>query len=279
MTDDLHILLQLQDIDAAIDNFKSRIQMVETQIGAKTKELESLKSNLVSAKSTLQSHQAKKKELELAAEEKEKIVKKHQSELNSLKSNDAYKAMLVEITNAKAEVHKIEDQILETMEAIDKADKDYKAHEQKVKSQEASLRGEIQKFEGQKNGLNQESSAKQAERDTYAQTVPEKLRSIYDAIRVKRGTLAIVPMTGSNCSGCRMALTPNQANEVRKRKNIVRCENCSRIVYLPEDASAVSAAPATPAEKSPAAVDAVPAVTAPAGDAASSASANPPIAS
>ncbi len=245
MTDDLHLLLKLQEFDVAIDDLKNKAKSLALQIQSKTKDLEVLKTSTTAAKSNLQTKQARKKELELAVDEKEKIVKKHQTELNSLKSNDAYKAMLIEINNAKQEVTKIEDDILNVMESVEAAEKEYKAQEQKMKSQESVMKGDVQKLEGEKAAVLEAEKAKQAEREAYAQTVPEKPRTLYDYIREKRGTNAIVPMVESNCSGCRMILTPHQANEVRKRKNLVRCETCSRIVYLPEETSAKET-PATP---------------------------------
>jgi len=238
MIDDLNFLLKLQDLDLKIDGLRAQDESLENKVQGKTRDLESLKSSLAAAKAALQSRLAKRKELELTAEESEKIVKKHQAELNSLKSNDAYKAMLVEITNAKREVRKIEDEILEVMESIESAEKDYKAKEQKEKSEEGILKGEIQKLEAERSAIIQAEKSKAEERAAYAQTIPEKLRNLYEAIRQKRGTMVLVPIIESNCSGCRMSLTPNLANEVRKKKRIVRCETCSRIVYLPEEAPA-----------------------------------------
>ncbi len=52
----------------------------------------------------------KEKEMELAAREEK--IKNNNLELNSVKSNDAYKALLTEIDNAKIEKTAFEDEIL-----------------------------------------------------------------------------------------------------------------------------------------------------------------------
>src|SRR5207244_10281573 len=67
----------------------------------------------------------KAKELEVA--DKEAAIKKHQNELNAVKSNEAFKALMHEIDRAKAEKNQIEDAILQLMEeaeAVVRAEKD-----------------------------------------------------------------------------------------------------------------------------------------------------------
>jgi predicted nucleic acid-binding Zn-ribbon protein len=176
-----------------------------------------------------------KKQLEGEAEAKEQQIKKHQGELNSLKSNDAYKAMLTEIEFAKQALGKIEEDTLVAMEAIDAAEKDFKAKDQKVKSDENVVKAEIKTIEAEKQQLLDEEKAKRGERDTFEASIPENLRSHYNAIRTKRGGLAIVPITHNACSGCRMMLTPDKGVQAKKAKNMVVCDSCSRILYLPKE--------------------------------------------
>src|SRR5690349_17947636 len=97
MIEDLSLLIKLQEQDIAIDDLKEKASAIVPLIEKKTKSLEALRQSLKASKDTLAAHQLKKKQLELDADAQEKLVQKHNSELNSLKSNDAYKAMLGEI--------------------------------------------------------------------------------------------------------------------------------------------------------------------------------------
>src|SRR4051812_36420369 len=106
MQDELSFLVKLQDQDTAIDETNQTAEAITPLIEAKTHSIEKLKADLKAAKDALSQHQLRKKQLELDAEAQEKLVQKHNSELNSLKSNDAYKAMLAEIQGAKDAVVK-----------------------------------------------------------------------------------------------------------------------------------------------------------------------------
>ncbi|MCG3203522.1 MAG: hypothetical protein KCHDKBKB_00192 [Elusimicrobia bacterium] len=246
MQGELSFLIELQKFDGAIDDLQQKSDELLPLIQNKNKQIEKLKADLKFTKEALSHHQLKKKQLEADAEAQEKLIQKHNSELNSLKSNDAYKAMLGEIQAAKQKVVKIEDEILSLMEAVEIDDKKYKELEKKFKSDEATIRSEIQSLESQKENLSSEVKKKKEERSQYATTVPPTLLGQYEAIREKRGSLAIVPMVNSSCSGCNMGLTQSKANEIRKAKSMVLCDSCSRILYvLPEDPVA-SASPAVP---------------------------------
>src|SRR5581483_9914210 len=108
MQNDLSFLIELQQKDLSVDAAMGEASDRDPQIQALQKKIDTLKSTLKTSKEKLAQFQLKKKQLEGDADAKEKLVQKHQSELNSLKSNDAYKAMLDEIKAAKEAVVKIE---------------------------------------------------------------------------------------------------------------------------------------------------------------------------
>lgn len=238
MQNELNLLLKLQEHDAELDALLEKISSENALIAAKNKEAESLKSSLKSAKDTLTAAQMQKKKLEGEAEAQEQKVQKHQGELNSLKSNDAYKAMLLEIEMAKQALKQIEDNILGAMETADAAEKDLKAKEQKVKAEEGAVKAAASAMQADVDKVSADEKAKRTVRDEFAATVPAALKSHYDAIRKKRGGLAIVAVAKDTCSGCRMKLPPNKVNDVKKAKAMIVCDSCSRILYFPVEASA-----------------------------------------
>jgi predicted nucleic acid-binding Zn-ribbon protein len=242
MQNELNLLLKLQEHDTALDAIQEKIAAATVLISAKTKEAEALKSSLKSAKDALTAAQMKKKQLEGEAEAKEQLVKKHQGELNSLKSNDAYKAMLLEIDMAKQAVNQIEESILGAMETVDAAEKDLKAKEQKVKAEEGVIRSAAAAMQSDLDAVAADEKTKRAARDEFAATVPAALLSRYDAIR-KRGGASIVALVNNTCTGCRMKLPPNKVNDVKKAKAMIVCDSCSRILYAPVENAAPAANP------------------------------------
>lgn len=244
MQGELSYLIELQQKDLGVDAIEREAQSRDPLIQEVQKKIDALKTNLKSSKEQLSQYQSKKKQLELDVDAKEKLVQKHQSELNSLKSNDAYKAMLEEIKTAKNAVVKIEDEILVVMEKIDAEDKKMKEADKAAKTEEGSLTSKIKSMEAEKAVLLDQAKQKKAERDEYAKTIPSALLSQYEMIREKSDGVAIVPMEHNTCGGCNMKMSPAKANDVTKAKNMVLCDNCTRILYVPvAPAEAASASP------------------------------------
>jgi predicted nucleic acid-binding Zn-ribbon protein len=242
MLEQLSSLIELQRHDTAVDELQAKVMEFDPLIKKKTGELETLRNTLKTSKESLTANTLKKKQLEGEVEEQQKLVQKHNAELNSLKSNDAYKAMLGEIQGAKQKVTAIEDQILVVMEAIEANDRAYKEAEKKFKSDESALKADVQKLEDSKASAAAVVATRKAERDTFAKTVSATVVSQYEAVRNRSGGVAIVPMINNSCGGCHLSLTQNKINEVRKAKNVVMCEVCSRIIYLAPSATAAPAA-------------------------------------
>lgn len=252
MQNELSFLIKLQDMDIAIDELKSQAEDVAPLIQSKNQSLESLKTGLKTAKEKLTANQLKKKQLEGDVEAQEKLVQKHNSELNSLKSNDAYKAMLGEIQAAKEKATKIEDEILVVMELMDAAEKESKELDKKFKSDEGVVRAEIQQLEAKKNEIIAQATAKKNERDEFSKTVPPALLSQYETIREQRGGVAIAPLLNNkSCGGCRMGLTPAKVNEVVKAKAMVLCDTCTRILYNPPSSDSAAAPASNPPQATP----------------------------
>lgn len=247
MLDQLPSLIELQRHDNEVAELQAKVTVFDPLIAKKNAELDALRTGLKTSKDSLTANTLKKKQLEGQAEEQQKLVQKHNAELNSLKSNDAYKAMLSEIQTAKKAVTDIEDQILVVMEAIESNDRKYKEAERKFKSDEASLKNDVQRIESDKAAAVERVNARKAERDAFAQTLPGAAVTQYETIRDKRGGVAIVAMINNSCGGCHLALTQNKINEVKKAKNPVICESCSRIIYFPAPAETAPPAPAAPA--------------------------------
>jgi predicted nucleic acid-binding Zn-ribbon protein len=247
MQGDLPLLIELQKKDLAIDAIQQDAASRGPLIQSIQKKIDTLKTSIKSSKENLTQFQLKKKQLELDVEAKEKLVQKHNSELNSLKSNDAYKAMIEEIKTAKDAVVKIEDEILIVMEGIDTEDKKVKEAEKTVKTQEGALLSQIKSLEAEQAALLDQAKQKKAERDEFAKTLPTPLLERYDVIREKGDGIAIVPMENSTCGGCNMKMSPAKANDVKKAKDMVLCDSCTRILYIPAPVDAPVTVPTAPA--------------------------------
>ena len=230
-------LLTLQERDLELDKLEAELSRVPKEIGAIRSQMAAEKAALEDSKKELTHVQGQRKEKEAELASKEESVRKHTAELNSIKSNDAYRAMLGEIEKSKRDMSTLEDDILQLMERVDAAQRVWKERENAAKSVEGERQRQIAEWEGKQKQLEDLLAQKQKERQDLGQGLPAKLVERYERLRNGKRGAVIVPLKSQQCSGCHMMVSPNLVNEVKRGQNIMTCESCSRIVYLEEVAA------------------------------------------
>ncbi len=85
--------------------------------------------------------------------------------------------------------------------------------------------------------IDAEEDTVRTQREQIAQGVPADLLKLYDRLREKQGGVGAARLYQRRCEGCRLELDVTVVNEVKAAAadDVVRCENCSRIlVRTPE---------------------------------------------
>ncbi len=233
MNDELKRLLDLQEIDLVIERLQKELEQIPLEIEGSRAKIKEAQAAFEGEKQKLTHNQVERKAKELEVSAQDEKVAKHEKELNSLKSNEAYKAMLGEIEAAKRKKVELEDEILNVMEQFDAITKELKAAEIESKKVQQELDAVIKGLEGKAAQLKGELDAEQKKREAFIPQVNKDLLIKYDFIRTKKKSSAVAQIKGDSCGGCNTGLTQSAINEVRKGKDLVICESCSRILYYP----------------------------------------------
>lgn len=227
------LLVQSKDIE---------INFLEKELKQLPEELESFKQNVSLAEGELQKKQEELKKLQVERKEqevelasKEENIKKCETQLFQVKTNEEYKAMQKQIQDLKFECGLLEDTILETMEKIDKIYAEVKEKEEKVKQEKSVLSQKEKETQEKISEIKSKIENLKNERAKVAENVEPELLSRYERIFTNKMDVAVVPVHNNACGGCHMKLPPNVVNEVIKSKTGIICENCSRIMYWPEE--------------------------------------------
>ncbi len=227
---DLELLYGLQDYDLKIEKIREEIQSAPEIIASKQKELEDKKLETEEKKKDFVALNSLKKEKEALLDTKEKAISKHSLELNSVKSNDTYKALLLEIEKAKADKSVIEDEILALMDKIDAETLVVKASENELKDFDQKIKAEINTIENTAKKNEESIQSIEKEREEYKQKVSKNILDQYERIREGRNGQGICVIDGESCGGCGMVLRPQLINQAQKCTDLVFCDNCSRIL-------------------------------------------------
>src|SRR4051812_19688815 len=101
MHDAIKQLLTIQERDLELDKLQAEITAIPREIAAIQRQIEAEKAALEDSKKELTHVLTERKEKEAQLASKEESVRKHMAELNSIKSNDAYRSMMGEIEKSK----------------------------------------------------------------------------------------------------------------------------------------------------------------------------------
>ena len=236
-TTEIRSLIDLQAKDSDIDGLAGKIAAVPLEIRALNDDFEQKKSTMNTARDTLLKLQVEKKSRELVIAEKDEEIRKHQRELNMVKDNNAFKALLTEIEGAKKEQDETETAILGLMEAVDKAAAEDKRLQQEVKKLEEEKNLRTRELETAKKDMEIALEAAKTARADSAAKIGAEIIEKYEFIRSRREGLAIVHIredkTGHiSCGGCNMGLTAQKIVDIKTPHALVFCDNCQRMIYL-----------------------------------------------
>ena len=227
----LELLYTLQEKDIKIFELKENLTKSPKIIEDKQKLIADLKTSFENKKAEYVRLNSLKKEKEALLSTKEASIAKHTADLNTIKANDMYKNCLLEIEKAKADKSVVEDEILQLMEDIDKEIVNLKKYEEETKAKEAEINKEITEAKQTIEKAKENIDLIQKERDEFAKTIDKNILSQYERIRESRNGQGIATIDGESCSGCNMVLRPQLIVQATRCKELVYCDNCSRILF------------------------------------------------
>lgn len=231
MLADLERLVELQRLDSEIAEAEAAAAAIPGVIRRIEEQLMKAKAALdaVTAETDRMTKLRRQQEREL--EEVTDQLKKRQSRLFEIKTNQEYSAVLKEIEGLKHKVSVLEEAILVLLDQIEVELKARAEEEQRVRSSEAEALRDTQRKEAELGQLRGRLSELLGARKGRSKDVESSLLQQYLRLLKSRAGLAVAPVRDGSCEGCHVALTPQLYNEVRRNEEILTCERCGRILY------------------------------------------------
>lgn len=233
MNDELLALVQLQETDQDIQRLRAEISALPRQLAALEEKLGRQKTGVDSATKAIKEEDAKRRRLESDLKDVQQKIAKFREQSSSVKTNEQFHAIQHEIGFAEAEIAKIEDRELESMERSEQLEAKLRAAQQELSDNARIV--ELEKEEARKTSEEQQKRliSLNADRERLRAQISEPLIAGYDRISRSRGT-ALSRVEDQSCLACRMALRPQLWNQVRSG-DLVPCESCGRLLYFDQE--------------------------------------------
>jgi predicted nucleic acid-binding Zn-ribbon protein len=235
MDDILDILVKIQQYDEEISNTRREIDDIPKKIASIEQQIENAQNQIAEKQDRIQ--QVKKtytmKEGDIA--ENENKITKLNSQIFAVKTNEEYRAIVHEIEFLKTENKKIEDEMMALLEEEEKIRATLSTVETETQQFLADKRAEIERYRARTEELAQQLADAENNYRSYYGKLPDSMQVQYRKIKRVRGK-AVCVVTDETCPGCSSILTPQFLNELKKRNNVLLCDNCGRmLVYVTAD--------------------------------------------
>lgn len=179
--------------------------------------------------------QVRIREAEKAIESAKQSIGQKETQLLSLKSNKEYSAMLKEIETAKKKISDLESRELALIDEQEEKQEVLKKEEEYLGQSRSAYERDVKDMDTVLQDAEARMREIQARKDEVLKECdPNHIRLFERLHKGKDDGVAMVPANDGHCGGCRVKLPPQSVADAKWGQTIVRCENCSRIIYWDE---------------------------------------------
>lgn len=229
---DFEKLITLQELDNELRSIHHLLEITPQKLNEIDSQIASASQIVKKARDKLLENQKRRRELEREVADLRTRIATYKRQLNDVKTNKEYTALLKEIEEAQKKVDIMEETIISAMLEADDIEKEIEEANQTYAREESRLEKEKEIIiERQKEYEARLRRLEIKKREISALISPEQI-ALYRRIADKKGGIAISRVTDDFCSMCHMRIRPQMLNELYDMKKIYLCENCGRILYI-----------------------------------------------
>ncbi len=235
VSDALGLLLELQSVDDRLRERQQSLAEMSLAVSAKSKKVKAIEEQTHREHETL-------KRLEMSSAQRELDIKGHQakidklkSQLNLVKNQKEYDALLHEIRAEETDSGRAEDEALEMMNGLDDVKKGIEVLEKDLESAKAAVLEEQHRANERVRQMGVEMRQLKSERDALVSRLDNEVCRKYERILKNKGERALAEVVNHVCTGCKMGVTKQNISRLMARMEIIQCPNCLRILYLKEE--------------------------------------------
>jgi len=231
--EELEQLLVLQDRDQKIKQIENEIKNLPLQRKHLESQLADSVADLDAIKHKARQVEVDRKKLELDVGTRTESINRLKTQQYQTRKNDEFQAMGNEIKRYEDEIRKLEDQELELMDQGDKLKVEVAAEEKKAAAAKESISRQTNDLGEKSKTLETRLQELSKEREGLAEKMDEDVLGRFERLFASKGDSAIVAIEHGVCTGCHMKLTIATVKAAESGKEIVNCEQCGRILYVP----------------------------------------------
>ena len=248
MKAELQQLVALQNLDTTIRKLQAELEAIPQRRAEIEQEFDQRAFEIRALENQRDEARHARTRLETEVGEQKTRVDRADRNLMSSKKPDEYTAAIREADAARKQISTLETQILEQMEALEKAEAALNERADEISSLNSDREARLQQFDEETREQSNSLANNRTERERLVAALPKSMGALYVRISARiRDGVAVAEARNGACMACFMALRPQAMAQVRRGEEVVTCDNCNRILYYaPSDSAPASSTAAQP---------------------------------
>lgn len=120
------------------------------------------------------------------------------------------------------------------MTGIEEVEKELTERADEISSLDGKREEALNAFDSDLTKAKAELESETKKREAVFTTLPAQLASVYNRLAQRsRDGIAVAEVVNGSCSACFMSLRPQMQVEVKRGDQIITCESCTRILFIP----------------------------------------------
>lgn len=230
MAHPLEALLVLQETDRKIAKLQREIRDIPARKVEAETQLERAKTRLDEARAAQMQVKSDLKQLEVEVESHKEKIDRYKNQQMEAKTNEQYRALLIEAANEQKGISDIEDRELELMERLEVSKKSIDERAAELKEEEEGICEEQEMLVERLSETEEAVLGLTDKRAKMAGNVDQGLLVKYERVLANKGDFAVVRVENSHCRGCNMKLPPQVVNDALNPAKLVACNYCGRML-------------------------------------------------
>jgi predicted nucleic acid-binding Zn-ribbon protein len=232
-SDSLETLLSVQTLDRKLADLERRRDEIPGVKAEVSREITALETEREQQGAALEHVRLERRRHESELEMQQEHLGRYERQLNDVKSNVAYSALLTEIQGTKRAISELEDEILAEMERREAIEARIAEIDAELEQKRAAAADRLGELEQEMGFVQREMAALEQRRQGMVSEVEPGVYRLYDRLRRGRRFPALVPLKGHACGACHSRLPPQVVGEITHRGSLHPCEACGVLIYAP----------------------------------------------
>ena len=232
ITEQINILVEVQAVESEILQAGRHLDALRDQAASLDQEAAARETLVADEKKALDEFKKIYRDLESESRVNRDMIVKSNEKLRAVKTNKEYQSSLKEIEDIKLKNSHIEDEMLEFLEQIERAEKDLSERKQRYSQIVDDTNREKDSIKQDTEQCKQKLAQLESDRNVVTDALDSTILDIFYRVKAKQSDgVAIAEVKDAVCQGCNLNIPPQTYIDLQHRNSLKNCPSCERIIY------------------------------------------------